>query len=396
MLKVKKECTGCMACANKCPVGGIQAQLDEYGFIMPVMNENVCIDCGLCEQVCPIVESSEPTVPQAAFSMFHSNPEIVKISSSGGVFYALASQVLEQKGIVFGCCYDIEKKSAYLADTDHLDLTALLASKYIESYIADGLQKVEAELTKNRQVLFCGTPCQTAGLKSYLNQDYNNLLIVDFACGGVAAQPYLGDYLKTLEEEYASKTVRISFRDKHYGWGQYCFLAEFENGKTYRKTAMADPYFFCFLRSSMQRLSCHGCNFSNAHPSDLCLSDFWKCDFFDIERNDRKGISLALAFNDKGEEAIRELDGIMHIEKLNVSEASYHLKPRVCPDSKLSEIHADMECAYRQGVTALRNHILSEEQRWKYDERQRIMDNEEMADKWPEAAGTGQIMTKWR
>ena len=91
-----------------------------------------------------------------------------------------------------------------------------------------------------RQVLFCGTPCEAAGLRSYLKKDYDNLLIVDFACGGVAAQPYLRDYLISLEDRYGSPVKRMSFRDKRYGWGQYCFLAEFENGEVYRKTEAAE------------------------------------------------------------------------------------------------------------------------------------------------------------
>ncbi len=395
MLNRKKECTGCMACASACPSGAITIKEDPYGFLMPEVDPDQCIECGLCNDICPILGRPERTIPLEAWSLYHKSEEIVRISSSGGAFYGLAEQVLQQDGIVFGCYYDISQKRAYLADTDHLPLKALLTSKYVESDIGrDGLSRVVSEAEKGRQVLFCGTPCQAAGLRRLLQKEYDNLLIADFACGGVAAQPYLSDYLASLEEEYHSPVKRMSFRDKHYGWGQYCFYVEFENGEIYRKTAMSDPYFFCFLRSSMQRLSCHGCLFSDAHQSDLCLSDFWKCDFFDVDRNDRKGLSLALVFTEKGRKRIESLKETMHMQQLPVEEASYHLKSRFCPEEKLPEIYRDMTSARTEGVAALRNRLLSEEQKAFYDRRQQIMDDENERALHPDIVGNGQIMVK--
>lgn len=461
MLEIKKECTGCMACVNGCPIGAIRIKKDEFGFVMPDIDIEACIDCGQCENVCPINGlpegqekedailsgkwKSEPK-PIAAWSMFHMDEKVVEKSSSGGAFYALAEAVLEggmsgnhtvtsqndgnissvcgrtsqndehtvcdnsnqsidsdivcdktlhQTGIVFGCMYDISSRSAYLTDTDHVSLDSLLTSKYVESYISeDGLKRVKSEVETGRPVLFCGTPCQAAGLRSFLGREYDNLLIVDFACGGVAAQPYLSDHISSLEDEYGSQVMHISFRDKHYGWGQYCFLAEFEDGSIYRKTAMSDPYFFSFLRSSMQRLSCHGCHFSDAHRSDICLSDFWRCDFFDVERNDRRGLSMALAFTEKGQRALEELKNVMHMDMLPLDGASYHLKSRFCPESKLEEIYRDMRIAINSGVKALRESLLSEEEIEAYERRQQIMDDENERHLHPEIVGNGQIVPK--
>ena len=414
MLDIKKECTGCMACVNSCAAGAMKIKENEYGFVMPVIDMEMCVGCGACEEVCPIVTFPEGTdnvrndVSGAeeiletqkgdnkilgAWSMFHKSPEVVKKSSSGGAFYGLAEKVLQNGGIVFGCNYDIKEKKAVLSDTDKLPLNALLTSKYVESYIGeDGMKRVEAEVLSGRQVLFCGTPCQAAGLRSFLGRDYDNLVIVDFACGGVAAQPYLKNYLESLEAEYGSKLKEISFRDKHYGWGQYCFTAEFENGRIYRKTAMSDPYFFCFLRSSMQRLSCHGCHFSADHRSDICLSDFWKCDHFEVDGNERKGLSLVLAFTEKGKAAVTGLLDSMNMEELPLDMASYNLKSRFCPQSKLEEIYRDMSMALNDGVAALRNFLLTEEEKKFYEERQRIMDDEKEAALHPDIVGKGQIM----
>lgn len=395
MIHVKKECTGCMACVNICPVDALSIAADQYGYVIPEPDAEKCIECGLCEQICPLeCRDRQPARPLSAFSGFSLSEEVVRNSSSGGVFYTLAQETLSRGGIVFGCYYDTEKKEARLEDTDHLSLESLLLSKYVESYIRLGFRRLRTELETGRQVLFCGTPCQAAGLRAFLRKEYENLLTVDFACGAVASNAFFRDYLQEMEKRYHSKITRAVFRDKHYGWGQVCMLLEFENGKIYRKTAMSDPYYFCFLRSSMQRLSCHGCCFSDTHQSDLCLSDFWKCDDFDVERNARKGLSLILSFTEKGSERMRLIADRMHLEELEIPEASYHLLKRECPEEKLPEIFRDMDIAYHKGVRRLRRFLLSPGQRARFALRQFVMDRPALAAHFPELVGRGQIMEK--
>lgn len=392
MIEVKEECTGCMACRNICPTQAIGQTVNVYGFVVPVIHQEKCVDCGLCEKVCPLGKNGKKQLPMKAYAMYHQSEAVVKMSSSGGVFYALAAGILEQGGIVFGCYYDVEQKRAYLTDTDHISLEKLLTSKYVESYVEDGLRQVKEQLDARRKVLFCGTPCQAAGLTAFLQQDYENLLVVDFTCGAVSAQSYLRDYLFGLERRFQSKITGMSFRDKHYGWGQYCFLAEFENGKIYRRTAMSDPYFFCFLRSSMQRVSCHGCRFSDNHFSDVILSDFWKCDSFEVDGNGRRGISLVLAMTEKGKKALEEAGTQMHVEELDREKASYNLKSRNCPEDKFTEIYAHQECASRQGVAVLRKRLLSPRKRLYFAVRQFVMDHPKLAVHFLGLVGNGQIM----
>ena len=405
MLGIKKECTGCMACMNICPVGAIVQEKDEYGFVMPKIDMSKCIDCNKCESVCILTKTqthfvdelgkvdSQTIYPVAAYSMYNLDEEIVEKSSSGGAFYTLANEVVKQGGVVFGSYYDIEKKSAYLTDTDSINLEKLLTSKYVESYIGDGFNNVKTKLEEARRVLFCGTPCQCAGLKAFLGKEYDNLLTVDFTCGAVTAQEPLADYIGTLEDRYGAKANKLNFRDKKYGWGQYCMAIDFSNGRKYRKTAMSDPYFFCFLRSSMQRLSCHGCRFSNRHVSDIVLADFWKCDHFDVDSNDRRGISLVLCMNEKGRRAIEDVSGLVHMEELKVEEASYNLKYRECPNSKLEEIEQDQMWAKKYGVKELRNRLLSGKMRMHYAMRQYVMDRPELAKKYNKLVGNGQIIS---
>ncbi|MGN0437283.1 MAG: Coenzyme F420 hydrogenase/dehydrogenase, beta subunit C-terminal domain [Lachnospiraceae bacterium] len=404
MLDIKKECTGCMACLNVCPVGAITEKIDENGFVMPSIDMDKCIHCGKCDKVCiinhdkshfveqPGIADYESIYPKEAYSMFHLDEEVVRKSSSGGAFYTLAKAVIENGGIVFGCFYDVKNKTAYLTDTDHIALEKLLTSKYVESYIGKGFCEVLKNLNMGRRVLFCASPCQCAGLRAYLGEEYDNLLLVDFTCGAVTSQKVLANYLESLEEKYKSEVVGLNFRDKKYGWGQYCMAIDFANGKKYRKTAMKDPYFFCFLRSSMQRLSCHGCRFANRHVSDIVLADFWKCNQFDVETNDKKGISLVLAMTQKGENAISDISDNVHMETLDLEKAAYNIVYRECPNEKLEEIKEDQSFAMKYGVNSLRKKLLSPKQRLYYSVRQYVMDRPWLSQRCKKLVGDGQIM----
>ena len=133
-------------------------------------------------------------------------------------------------------------------------------------------------------------------------------------------------------------------------------------------------------------------SFLDDHRSDICISDFWRCNFFEVEKNDRRGLSLALIYTEKGRRSIEALSEVMHMEKLPLEGASYHLKGRTCPESKLLEIFGDMLTAKEEGVEALRNRLLTDEQKEFYDKRQEIMDDPELSAKYPEIVGNGQII----
>lgn len=50
----KKDCCGCTACSSVCPKNCITMTEDNEGFFYPVADGNSCINCGLCEKVCPV------------------------------------------------------------------------------------------------------------------------------------------------------------------------------------------------------------------------------------------------------------------------------------------------------------------------------------------------------
>lgn len=181
----KRDCCGCSACVQRCPKHCITLQEDAEGFLYPYVDESSCIDCGLCEKVCPMLHSGEPRKPLVVYAARNRNEKVRLQSSSGGVFTALAETVVHEGGVVFGVCFD-EKWEVVHTYADNCDeLVKFRGSKYVQSKMGDCYQQVETFLKAGRKVLFSGTPCQIRGLKLFLRKEYENMLAVDVICHGV-------------------------------------------------------------------------------------------------------------------------------------------------------------------------------------------------------------------
>lgn len=207
----KQNCCGCEACVQRCPKQCITMQSDHEGFLYPKVNEEICIHCGLCEKVCPIINTATEKEPFKILGAKANDDEIVKKSSSGGFFSLIAEKVLSQNGVIFGAKFD--KNWNVVHDyTDNInELDVFRRSKYVQSRIGNTYQKAEDFLKAGRLVLFTGTPCQIKGLKLFLRKDYENLLTVDFVCHGVPSPAvwnmYLDAYIKKLayKDQISSK-----------------------------------------------------------------------------------------------------------------------------------------------------------------------------------------------
>ena len=207
-IKEKAFCCGCNACVQRCPKQCISMHEDEEGFLYPRVDKTICIECGLCEKVCPVINQNEPRKPLKVYAAYNKDEKIRRESSSGGVFTAIAEQVIDEGGIVFGACFDEnwEVKHDYTETKE--GLKAFRGSKYVQSRIKDNYQKAEHYLKEGRKVLFSGTPCQIAGLKKYLCKEYENLLTVDFICHGVPSPKVWRMYLnETIARQCGKNTV---------------------------------------------------------------------------------------------------------------------------------------------------------------------------------------------
>ena len=284
---------------------------DSEGFKYPAVNSSLCINCGLCEKVCPIInpkstaKDSEPT----AYAAFNKSEDIRRKSSSGGVFTLLAESIISKGGVVFGAAFDECFEVKHIAVEKIEDLEKLRGSKYVQSDIEDSLRFTKEYLENGRYVLFTGTPCQIAGLKSYLGKDYERLICQDIICHGVPSPLAWEKYKDHRKKRDAEDTLSISFRDKKDGWKAYCVHFEHPEA-SYCKTFSQDLYMQAFLKNLCLRPSCYECAFKTLdRDSDITLADFWGVQNVHPEMDDDKGISLVLLHSKKGRELFEE---IMH------------------------------------------------------------------------------------
>ena len=206
-IKEKKDCCGCEACVQRCPQQCIAVREDSEGFLYPVVDEGRCTDCGLCERVCPGLQPGEPREPLKVYAAKNPDEKVRIQSSSGGIFSLLAEQVIRAGGVVFGARFDGRWEVVHDYTEAMEGLEAFRGSKYVQSRTGETYRLAETFLRAGRKVLFCGTPCQIAGLKLFLRKEYENLLTVDFICHGV---PSPGIWRKYLQE-IAARRKKFSF-----------------------------------------------------------------------------------------------------------------------------------------------------------------------------------------
>lgn len=335
MIKIedKSKCCGCEACVQICPKRCISFTPDDEGFFYPSVDEEKCVDCGMCEKVCPELDQDAPRQPKQTFAAKNPDEAERQISSSGGIFAMLARKVIKEGGVVFGARFD-DTWDVIHSSTASLDgISPFMGSKYVQSRIGDSFLKVRQFLKDGRKVMFSGTPCQIAGLRKFLQQEYDNLLTVDILCHGVPSPAVWRKYLdevvqnvsfgKSCDDTQVSRREgleykKISFRDKRTGWKKFSMsftLASHgrsdKEGETVTVSRIhrEDPYFQGFNNYSLfLRKSCAACPVRELRSgSDITLGDFWFIETLIPEMDDDKGVSVVLANTLKGVEEINSL-----------------------------------------------------------------------------------------
>lgn len=322
-IKNKKNCSGCEACLNICPVKCIKMEEDEDGVRYPVVNKEKCVKCGQCEKVCPILNNYQSdNKGYLAYGAYNKNKKILKKSSSGGIFYELAKKIITEKnGVVFGVKFDKDENAIFTYAEILEDLIPMLGSKYVQAKVNNSYKEVKKFLSNDRIVLFSGTPCQIAGLKSYLKKDYDNLYTCDIICEGVPSDKMLNIFKKHYEEKYNSKVVDIKFRHKKYGWKYLGFLLTFENGKKLYIPRTEVNYYNGFIRQAFNRPSCYECKFRELNSgSDFKIADFWGVNESRNTKYNFYGVSHLLINTKKGELLFKGLEEKFNLYKSSVDE----------------------------------------------------------------------------
>lgn len=308
------RCTGCTACMAACPKSAITFLENKEGFLRPVIDEALCVECGRCRRACPsngdrAQELKRP--PRAAFAFKH-NDDVRSFSSSGGAFWALALPVINDGGVVYGAAFDEDFTVRHIRCEDGEQLKRCCGSKYVQSDMGDTFRSVKTDLDAGRNVLFTGTPCQVAGLRSYLavskprGGGYDNLIAIDLLCHGAASPGLFGDHVAFLESRHG-KLASFSFRDKGDGWHHYRNLATFADGS---KGAGYDvgAYQEVFNFSYAARPVCASCPYAALERvGDLTLGDCWGIEGRLPSIDDDRGVSLVYAENKRAESLMRGL-----------------------------------------------------------------------------------------
>lgn len=329
----KRQCCGCTACIQSCPVRCIQMITDPEGFRYPHADESLCLSCGACERVCPILTPPQrQTTPPDAWGAAAGCEDLRLKSSSGGVFGVLALHILEKGGVVYGAAFDDRYRLRHIAIEAPDQLHMLMGSKYLQSDIGECFPQIKANLQANKTVLFSGTACQAAGLRKFLGRDDPNLIILDVLCHGVPSPEVWNTYLSYREAQAESAAETVSFRSKRNGWRNFSLELVFANGKTYCESMRTDLYMQLFLENIILRPSCHACRFKDLNrPSDLTIGDFWGVENVLPELSDDKGISLVLAHTPKGRALLEAVGAQLHLVP---TDAEMALPP--CADSRRS------------------------------------------------------------
>ena len=297
------DCCGCGACSTICPTNSIKMEADSEGFLYPTIDSTTCVLCGLCVKCCPILNtSSKPLKTQLAFIAQNKNNVLRQHATSGGVFGAIAEEVISRGGIVFGAQFDEQYNVIHTSAENREKLEAFYSSKYVQSNTNNTFAMVKYWLQMNRFVCYSGTPCQIEGLRHFLNQEYDNLLLVDVVCRGVPSPLIWKEYCRMQCEKEYSAPEAVWFRDKsQYGYQYTQMRFKFPHKNIFLGGVDCNPYLRSFFENVNVRPSCFECRFrSRYRNSDLTL---WDC--LDIRQfsktMDINGTTRVLVHNLKGE-----------------------------------------------------------------------------------------------
>lgn len=294
------KCTGCWACSNICPCNAIKMIEDEKGFLFPEKTDS-CVNCGLCTKVCPEIHPVKKSFPQKYLGMTFLHQNQIRESSSGGVFYALSEYILDNCGYVVGAILQDDYTVKHIVTNDKLIRNQMQGSKYVQSSIGQCYAEVKQLLENGKQVLFSGTPCQIAGMKSYLSRDFKNLILVEILCHGVSGPKYFQTYINLLQNKYGL-IKKYMFRDRKLGMHGSNVHIWLENDKELINTQETNSFDKLYSRGYLMRESCYKCEYTSIDRcGDITLGDFWGIEKIAPNWNTIKGASVVMLNSSKGQ-----------------------------------------------------------------------------------------------
>lgn len=319
-LEQKKDCTGCGACMTVCPVQCIAMEEDEEGFLYPVSDQS-CISCGKCEAACRRRMASDGSRSQRAYAAVSRDREIWRRSSSGGAFSEICKAfAVEGEIAAAGAAWDgFRVHHVFVEGIENI--AVLCKSKYMESFTGDTFFKCNEYLEKGQRVVFCGTPCQVAGLKATLWKDYKNLLTIDLICHGAGSPKVFQSCIKALEQQFGEEICAYEFRAKERVYAMdYITAVTFRSGKRY---LFNDQYTQLFLQQKCLRPSCgEHCKYrTQDRQGDFTIADFKGLDkVFPACTGTKVNYSSIVVNSAKGMELLPELRKSMKVMECSIDD----------------------------------------------------------------------------
>ena len=321
-------CTGCTACYAACPVDAISMSTDERGFYRPRIQRDMCISCGRCAKVCPQLREREASGHSDSYACYAKNSDVQLHSASGGFFYLLAANVIDQGGIVYGAAFDDTMTVKHFSAETTDELNRLRGSKYVQSDLGNCFEEIKGWLKKDRIVLFSGTPCQVAGLLSFLGEKRKTLLTVDIVCHGTPSGQVWKDYLcETFKGEIVR---RVEFRHKTEK-AEY-FPLRFETDKRVVTQKYEKNIFIRgFIKNLYLKEACYHCQYKGIQrESDITIGDCWGIEQVNQTYFNKLGTSLVIVHTNNGRKAFRSISDGLNMIELQDNDLATVIKSNPC------------------------------------------------------------------
>lgn len=345
---VKNNCVGCRSCEQVCPKNAIVIKEREDGFLYPYVDQDKCINCSLCVKHCPTqLPKNSSVVPLKVFAFRNKNDAQIMQSASGGVGALAAQEIIKEGGIAYGVSYDKSFGVKHIRVDCLSDLPQIQSSKYVQSDTGDTYSQVQKDLQSGKMVLYTGTPCQIAGLYSFLGKEYEKLYTIDLICHGVPSPKFFKKYLEFQDRKTDGEIIYFNFRSKDKrGWGTQYLLKT--KTKTKTKTLSLDRYGKHFMKGDCYRESCYQCEYANIHRvGDLTIGDFWGIGKSHPDFYSEKGVSSVFVNTEKGKRLFNSIKDEAWVINATLEEAMIKQGNLVHPTKRPLErdtFYRDINC----------------------------------------------------
>ena len=333
--RIKEKCVGCKSCEQSCPKHCISMIENQEGFWYPAVDEEKCVECGKCLKTCPIENIKlHRNNPQTVWAWRNKSDIDIMRSASGGAADSAAKIVLQMGGVVYGAAYDEQLVVSHIEIVNDGERKKIQSSKYVQSDPKDSYAKVKQRLEEGRIVLYTGTPCQIAGLYTFLGGDKPNLYTVDLIFHGVPTPKFFKKYIEYQDKRMNDKVIYYNFRSKDKrGWGTQYLLKT--KTKTKTKPLAIDRYGKHFMDGDCYRECCYQCAYANTNRvGDMTVGDFWGIAKSHPEFNSPKGISSIFVNTEKGQRLFEKMKALADVEEGTLQEAMIKQGNLICPSSR--------------------------------------------------------------